>query len=243
MEAYLAVHAASYVLAAVVMLAAIGTAVWPTRGMVRLVLRVSRAAAVGDISNALSYRFDVLVLGAIAGADAVGVYSLAVQALEPIWLIATAASSGLLITLAGSPVETWAERVRAVTRRVVLATFGGVSLVLLVFPGVVGLVGPTFALSPATAILLAPGVVALAGSKVLAAGQTAAGRLWLGSVIATAAVVVTTLLDLIIIPKLGPLGASVASSAGYGSSLAMWILVTRHFGSRPELAPALRGVR
>jgi O-antigen/teichoic acid export membrane protein len=227
---YMLAQAAGWIGAAAVLAAILAVPVVPSTAAVRAIAARGRAAAVGDVANILSYRLDVLLLGLIAGSASVGVYSLAVQILEPIWIVATAASNGLLIRLRHLPRHAWIaatyESMPAVVGVTALA--GGLAVVLV--PVAIAVTGSSFAGAQVAAVALLPGIVALAVSKILAAYQVASGRLGLSSAVATTAVVCTTIGDLVLMPSLGALGAAIASSVGYGVSMVLWLATTPRHG-------------
>jgi O-antigen/teichoic acid export membrane protein len=204
-----------------------------------VLVRRARSAALGEVANALSYRLDVVVIAVLAGASAVGVYSFAVQLLEPLWIVATATASGLLIRLPTAPPGRWPDVARdAVLPVLGLTTIGVVAVVLLV-PALVSVIGRGFADAQVVAACLGPGIVLLSGSKVLASYNLAAGRLGAGSVVATASVSVTTLADIILVPKLGAVGGAISATAGYGVSMGLWILLSRGLARRQRLSAAV----
>ena len=191
------------------------------------VLEVGSPAALGDIANALSYRSDVVLLALLAGPSAVGVYSLAVQAMEPLWLLAGSAAGGLLIALPRQSPATWrASTVRA-TLRVGIATAIGAGAVVLLMPFLAGVAGPSFADSPGVALLLAPAIVFLAASKTLAVVQLARGRLWLATAISASSLAVNTSSNALLIPTFGAAGAAIGSVISYGASALLWIRALR----------------
>ncbi len=223
---FLLVQAAAWLLAGAIFVIAGGGRL-PGLSSARRILTGGRGAALGDLTNALSYRVDVLLVAALAGSAATGVYSLATQLMEPLWLLATSTASGLLIGFRGrSERERAARTVRAGRQTAALTAAGAVALVLAV-PVASALAGPGFEDAPRIGLLLAPGIVFLAIAKIFAAYQTSLGRLWLGSVIATVAVAVGVAGGLLLIPPFGAAGAALAASLSYGSALAMWLVAFR----------------
>lgn len=197
----------------------------------RQLVRVGRSAAIGDLMNALSYRSDMLLLMILSGPTAVGIYALAVQALEPVWVLAGSAASGLLIDLPKQEAASWKGRVAATTRRAVMATVVAVAAVLAAMPLIAAAAGAGFATTPLVALVLAPGIVLLAASKTLASLQLASGRLWWGSIASAVTVASNVAANLLLIPLLGAVGAAAASSTSYGVSLAAWVTAYRRPGS------------
>ncbi|HUP54060.1 MAG TPA: polysaccharide biosynthesis C-terminal domain-containing protein [Methylomirabilota bacterium] len=235
-HAFMAAQVGGWLAAAMVMMIVADIRpTWRPATLARLVRR-GRSAMLGDMANSLVYRLDALLLGLLGGTAAVGVYSLAVQVLEPVWTFASAVAAGLLVTFRDRPERLWA----AMTARsafvvTAVSTFGAIA-VLVVLPYIVSIVGSQFDRSIPAAAALAPGIVLLSAAKVLAAFQLASGRLWASSAIATATLVVTIVLDVLLIPSFGALGAAIASSIAYGVAAAAWLIAFRHWSSATSSA-------
>ena len=233
---FIGAQVAGWIVAATAMVVVLGLPIRPSsRGLRRLVAR-ARTAGVGEVANALSYRLDVLILGPISGAGSVGIYSLAVQVLEPIWIVSSAASTGLLIRLRNIPRSEWWKTTSATLPLVIGLTALGAAGAIVLLPIMIAFVGRGFDQSQQVALVLAPGIVMLAVSKVLAAYNIASGRLGMSSFVGVATVVVTTALDLALMPRFGAIGAGIASSVGYGLSMVIWIVASRRLAQRPDIA-------
>lgn len=228
---FMVAHVAGWLAAAVALVLVLSLSLRPSRRGLAVLLGRARPAAAGDIFNALSYRLDVLLLGLISGPASVGVYGLATQALEPIWIIATSVSNGLLIRLREAQREVWARITARTLPSVVLLSAAGGLVVVVLMPLFIGLVGRAFGPSQVVAVALVPGITFLAVSKVLAAYNIASGHLGLSSVVGTASLAVTTALDLLLMPTLGATGAALASTVGYGASMLLWIGVSRRWST------------
>lgn len=237
-DTYLLVLAGGWATAGALLFA--GLRIWPAFDLRTLaaLVQTGRAAAVGECANALSYRLDTLILGLLGGIGAVGIYSLAVQVLEPLWIVATSASSGLLIQYGAVKPGQWVAITRRSARVAGALTSVGVLLVLAVLPMLISFVGRQFQPSIFAAWALGPGTVFLSVSKVLAAYQVGSGRLWLGSAVASVSLAVTTGFDLILIPPLGATGAAIASSVGYGVSTVLWLIAFRRYSFQSPSGPA-----
>jgi O-antigen/teichoic acid export membrane protein len=193
------------------------------------IVRLGRGAALGDLTNALSYRLDVLLVVWLAGTSAAGVYSLATQLMEPLWLLATSTAGGLLIGFRGQDERVRRRSTARGSRRVGILTTVGVLGVVGLMPVVSALAGPGFEGAVVIGAFLGPGIVFLAVARVLAAYQTSMGRLWLGSAIATVAVTIAVLGGLILIPSMGAIGAAIVASSSYGFACLLWLISFRGF--------------
>lgn len=193
----------------------------------RRLVGVGSPAALGDLANALSYRSDVLVLSLLAGPAAVGVYALAVQALEPLWILAGSAAGGLLISLPSQPSQTWKPTVVTATLRISAMTLVGAVVVVLLMPVLVTAAGPGFEAAPIVALAIAPAIVLLAASKTLSVVQLVSGRLGWSTLISGASLAVNLAANVALIPVLGAVGAGLASVVSYGSSAVLWTWALR----------------
>jgi O-antigen/teichoic acid export membrane protein len=202
----------------------------PSIAVGRQIVRIGRGAALGDITNALSYRLDVLLVVWLAGSAAAGVYSLATQLMEPIWLLATSASAGLLIDFRSKDERARMLGTARTAKAVLLLTTAGVVAVVAFLPVAAALAGPGFLGAIPAGIALGPGIILLAVARVLAAYQTSLGRLWLGSLIATVAVIVAIAFDVVLIPPWGAVGAAVGASVSYGVACLLWFVAFRTMG-------------
>jgi len=218
------------------------------RGLLRLALVLGAVQVV----NLVSYRIELFILRAFESLDDVGVYSIAMQAAEAIWLlpaaIATAVTAPAVHASEGEAAELIA---RAVGRSLMLTA--GVALVVgLAAPFVIPLVlGEDFSGAAWSLALLLPGIVAYAPVTVLTVYLSLRrGRPRLSLAVSILSLLVTTAGSLLLIPEFGRRGAAISSTLGYGAGgLLAWILFVRlaglsfagraprHGGSRPEGDP------
>lgn len=184
-----------------------------------------------QIVNLVSYRAELFVLGRESGAASVGVYSIAMQSVESMWLVPQAIAIAVTAPTVAAPAEADAARLIA---RASLRAFGLAALVA----GAVGVAAPFLvpalfgaefddAVRPLE--LLLPGVVAYAPVTVLVVYLSVRReRPCLSLAVSIAGMLVTVAGALVLVPSHGAPGAAVGSSAGYvvGGALA-WILFAR----------------
>jgi O-antigen/teichoic acid export membrane protein len=221
-ERMISAYAAAWLVAAVIGLVALGLPPRLRWSAIGDLLRTGLPAMPGDIANAFSYRADVILLALLSGTSAVGVYSLAVQTLEPLWILASSTSAGLLMTLPSHSRAQWSGDTLRTAARTALLTIGGIVIVLALMPAVVAIAGPSFDATPTVAAVLAPAVLFLAMSKVLSAVQLVAGRLWWSSIVSWSSLAVNIGLNLVLIEPLGATGAALASTGSYLVSACLW---------------------
>jgi O-antigen/teichoic acid export membrane protein len=231
-DAAVAVWTIAYILTAVFALIA-ARDLWfpPARARLldrygRAIARLALAMGVVQIVNLIGYRVELFVLDHFKGLAQVGIYSIAMQAAEAIWLIPAAVASAVT-----GPVvhETQAGAVRLIraacgkgllyTSAVALA-IGGLA------PFVIPLLfGDDFRGAVRPLLLLLPGVVAYAPVTILVVYLTIRrARPRLSLLVSVIGLVVTAAMSLVLIPPYGASGAAVASAIGYAAGgIAAWL--------------------
>jgi O-antigen/teichoic acid export membrane protein len=188
----------------------------PDLSLARSTLAFGLKAHGGRIMMLGNYRLDQWLLGAIAGARELGLYSVAVAWSEMLFFLPTVFAyvqrPGIV---RASPQE--AVRQAAVGFRVALIATAGLALVLVVAAPIlcVTMFGEEFRGSVIDLRILAPGALGMVALKLLSNAMTAQGRplraLWgIG-----AAFGATVVLDVALLPSHGDVGASIASTTAY----------------------------
>ena len=186
------------------------------REKMRSVLNLGLRGQLGNLATFFNYRLDVFIVNYYLDSVQVGLYAVGVLVTEALWQIPNAAALVLFPRTARTLNEGAAEFTCFVLRQVFLvASVSGVALAL-VSPVLIPLVfGVQFSPSAAVIWWLLPGVIALSLAKVICADLAARGRPEFSSIFAFVSLVVTVVLDLALIPRMGIKGASIASSAAY----------------------------
>ena len=195
----------------------------PTTPFWRQAVDYGWRANVGNLVALLNYRIDLLGLNMLLGASAAGVYAVAVQFVEKLWLIAGSVSTVLLPRIAELEGDE-AARLRLtplLARWSLLVTLVAAVALGLVAPWLAEPFGPEFAELPVVLLCLLPGAVVLAHAKVLANDLAGRGRPGLNALTALLATLVEVGGLVILVPRLGTAGAGVASSVAYGAQFAV----------------------
>jgi O-antigen/teichoic acid export membrane protein len=241
--------ALAHVVAAVFALAAIRDLWWPPSvprlldDASRTIVRLAVVMGAVQVVNLISYRAELFILGQEDGNAAVGVYSIALQAVESMWLIPAA-----IATAVTAPAVAASEDAEAATL-VLRSSVRSLWLAALV-AAVVGGLGPFLipavfgaefdgAVRPLE--LLLPGVVLYAPVTVLVVYLSIRrARPWTSLAVAIVAMLVTVVAAVLLIPSHGAAGAAAASSIGYvaGGALA-WAFFVALRGRPGRVAPAL----
>gem|GEM_PF-1682809 len=207
-----------------------------------LTIAIARLAIVMgavQVVNLFSYRTELFILDHYQGRSDVGVYSIAMQSVESIWLVA-----GALATSITAPALRGDDRdaARLVGRTAVkgLLLTAAISVpIAAAAPFVIPLVfGDDYEKAATSLALLLPGVILYAPVSILVVYLSVRrGRPGLSLVVALAGMALTAAAAIVLVPPLGGSGAAVASSVGYaGGAILTWWFFARLARARPQLA-------
>jgi O-antigen/teichoic acid export membrane protein len=173
----------------------------------------------GNIAQFLNYRLDIFFVGLFTNAAAVGFYATATALAEVLWEIPHAIRTVLLYQVAAGDASAAATMTARVSR-VVLILMGGIcrGVALASNPVIRLFFGDAYLPAAPALIALMPGIWMLSAGKLLATHLSGTGRPEVGTWAAAVSLIATILLDIFLIPRLGILGASIASSASYSLS-------------------------
>jgi O-antigen/teichoic acid export membrane protein len=198
-------------------------------GLFRKGYRYGLSTWASSVLGMLALRQDVFLVALLLDTKAVGVYSIAVAMAETAWYMPAALNNILMPKVAGSPEDT-VELTQRLTRVAWPVTVGVAIVVVLVSRPLLPLVfGEVFSASLLPLVLLTPGMVAGAIASMPSAYVMGIGRPldWTRACLAN--ITVNLLANILLIPRLGVLGAAVASSLSYWVSA---VIVCRYFLSR-----------
>ena len=200
--------------------------VWDAAG--RTILRLALVMGAVQVVNLVAYRIELFILEWYDGVDAVGIYSIAMQAAEAIWLVPAAIATAIT----GPTVhDDERDATRLVTRSALKALLftGAVAVVVGVSaPFLIPLLfGEDFEAAARPLGLLLPGIVAYAPVTIFVVYLSVRhGRANLSLAVSLLGLVVTTVCALLLIPRYGAEGAAGASALGYGAgAIAAGLLV------------------
>jgi O-antigen/teichoic acid export membrane protein len=170
----------------------------------------------GNLVQLLNYRLDQYIVLLFVSASGVGIYAVSVTTSQSIWFLANAVAAVLLPRLTAADAGEAARTTPLVCRNTLLISAIAAVALGVVSPWLVpGLFGGEFDSAVAPLLWLLPGTVALAGSKVLTSYIFSQGRPFTNSMITLAALAITVVADLALIPPFGVTGAAAASSIAY----------------------------
>lgn len=203
----------------------------------RALARLALAMGAMQVISLIGYRAELFVLETIDGVDAVGIYSVANQAAEAMWLIAAAIATAITASVVHAGPTDAARIVKRSVVRALLYTGGVATALAIVAPFVIPLaLGDQFKAASGALLLLLPGTVAYAPVQVLVVYLSVRrGRAFLALGAGMVAMAITIGASVPLILAYGARGAALASSIGYAcGSVTAWVLFRRL--SRAETA-------
>jgi O-antigen/teichoic acid export membrane protein len=211
----------------------------------RALARLALVMGAVQIVNLIGYRIELFVLDRYDGLAAVGIYSIAMQAAEAMWLVPAAIATALTGPTVHESDERAAMLIRNAVGRALLYTAGIAVAVGALAPFLITLLfGEDFRGAWRPLALLLPGVVAYAPVAILVVYLSIRReRPNLSLLVSAVGLVVTAGASFLFIPRYGVSGAAVASAVGYAAGgLAAWLSFVRLAGltglGRPRVSPA-----
>jgi len=180
------------------------------------VVRFGLRSQVGGVVGLLNLRFDFLVLGALAGPAAVGMYAVASKYAEFLRLPALAVTWVTYPRVARLGAASFARRARRLAPPLVgLGALGSVTLAVVAVPLFPVVYGSTFRGAVLPAVVILAGLIAEPAAGVASAFLLGAGRPRRNSAMLAVGLAVTLALDVWWIPRHGAVGAAAASATAY----------------------------
>jgi len=189
-------------------------------------------AHLSNIFAFIIFKADIFLVNFFLGPSGAGIYIIAVQLVERLWMVSQAVSIVLLPRL--SALSSHEDRQNMITplisRSVIFVTLlGAFVLAALAHPVIMILFGADFVASFKPLLILLPGIVASAGARVLANDLAARGRPELNMYTSWIALVVNLLGNILLIPDYGLSGAAVATTLCYSTILILRVVMYSHF--------------
>jgi O-antigen/teichoic acid export membrane protein len=187
-----------------------------------------------------NYRLDQWILGAVSGARELGLYSVAVAWSSSLFYLPTTLTAVQRPDLVRASREDAARRAALIFRRAILMTVAPALVMIAAAPFLCAtLMGQSFRGSIDDLRVLTLGVFGVVALKLLGNAITAQRRPGLASIAIGTGFVCTVILDVILIPRYGGLGAALASAIAYTfGGLIIGAIFVRGLGGRVrELVP------
>jgi O-antigen/teichoic acid export membrane protein len=197
-----------------------------SRSLIRLALTMGALQVIALIG----YRIELFVLEAIEGVRAVGVYSIANQTVESIWLIAAAIATAITASVVRAGEREAVALVNRSLLRSLLYTAAAAGAVAVAGPFVIpAALGEDFKGATTPLLLLLPGAVAYAPVQVLVVYLSVRrGRAGLSLAAGVVSMLVTLAAAVPLVIAFGASGAAAASATGYAcGALVAWAFFRR----------------
>lgn len=171
---------------------------------------------ISDLINLINYRFDIWVVGNSAGTAQLGLYAVAVGLGQLFFYIPEPFSRVVQPYLYGDSSPAMVERYKFIAR-LNFTTVGFLSLLLAVVAvwAIPLLYGDEFLGATSALYWLLPGIVFVSSSKLVTPLLVGRGLIRFYLYATTTAAVVTIILDLLLVPRWGIVGAALASTVSY----------------------------
>jgi O-antigen/teichoic acid export membrane protein len=199
-------------------------------GVSQTLVRLALAMGALQVISLVGYRIELFVLEAIDGVDAVGVYSVANQAVESMWLLAAAIATAITAPVVRDREEAAVELIERSLVKCLLYTAAVGAVVAASAPFVIRFaLGSAFAAARTPLLLLVPGAVAYAPVQILVVYLSVRRGLPRLSLLAgLVAMLVTVSASVPLVEAFGASGAAGASALGYAcGALVAWGLYRR----------------
>ena len=174
---------------------------------------------IGNLATFFTYRLDIFIVNYFLQPAQLGFYALGVVVSESLWQIPQAVASALFPRTARTQEMEEEKAIRFtcfVLRQVFLITLVCAALIAALCPIAIPLLfGASFKPSVPVVFIILPGTIALSLGKVACADLAGRGKNGYSSIFALIAFATTIGLDWVFIPRMGILGAALASSAAY----------------------------
>lgn len=172
---------------------------------------------IGNIIQLLNYRLDVFIINYFLPVAQVGIYTNAVALGETMWQVSGSVATVVYPMTTNSTdklkMKDFINKTTRITFYIVLIC--SLVLVLLSKPIILILLGKDFLGSADALIYLIPGISVFSISKIIANYIAGVGMLEKNIIASTVSCIATVILDLILIPRIGIIGASIATSISY----------------------------
>ena len=180
----------------------------------------------GIVFSYLNRRLDIFIVNYFLNPYQVGIYAIAVAVGELPWHLPSAAATVLFPWIADKKKNDAAQFTSYVLRNVLFITT--ILVLILALLGriiIITLFGTAFEGSVLLMYVLLPGVLALGVTRILGGHFQGSGRPELGTLMVAFSFVETIVLDIILIPRMGALGAAIASSVAYITSALVGLVI------------------
>lgn len=181
-----------------------------------------------NIIGFLNYRIDLFLINLLSSAATVGVYFIAVQIVEKLWLLSQAVNTAIFPHLSGKYKRN--SKDTSVTEVLGSATFMVTALSALILALLSAYIielffGVDYLDSAPVLLILLPGILASSVGRLLSNDFSARGKPMINVYVGLATVSINVLANIYFIPRLGAEGAAWATTISYGFNLCIKLVI------------------
>jgi O-antigen/teichoic acid export membrane protein len=189
----------------------------------------------GAVAAFVNYRVDLFFVNLLISPATAGVYYIAIQLGESMWMISKVVSTVLLPRLAElhGEEQTRLELTPLITRLVFCFTLAAAIVVGVLSPLIVRLWGPDATMAANVLLWLLPGIVMGAATRIIAYDFSARGKPIYNSYLSIIVMVINVAANLILIPRLGIIGGAISTTIAYTVNSVATAVLYRRFSDLP----------
>lgn len=204
-----------------------------TLQQIKFAINFSFLAYLANVFQFLSYRMDFWFVEHYSGSLQLGIYSLAVNLAQLLWLLPQAISSILIVYSGANKTTEIIQQTNRLCRIAFNAISGVAALLLCTIQFLIPLLyGAEYAASSLLFKLLLVGIVPFTLTTIIAAYFAGQGNVKVNLICSLIGFCVCFILDIVLIPSLGNIGATLATVASYfASTLYILVMYTKTTGS------------
>jgi O-antigen/teichoic acid export membrane protein len=195
------------------------------RNLLHKSIKYGMKGQVGIFFQFFNYRLDMFLVNYFLGINAVGFYTVSVTIAELLWHIPNSISLTLFPRVSRKERTHANDFTSKVSRNSIpLMLFSALAIGLLSSFLIPILYGNEFAQSILPLQILLPGIIAFGLAKILTNHLHGMGKPHYGSIVTMCSLILTILFDMLLIPKIGIIGAAAATTIAYTISLLLTIV-------------------
>ncbi|MDP9340570.1 MAG: oligosaccharide flippase family protein [Actinomycetota bacterium] len=218
----------------------------PSPALAREVTKFGLRSQAGTLLMLVNERLDFAIVGALVGPAALGIYAIASRFAELLRLPSTVINYVLYPRYAREDSATAAAQARALIPKVGwVSPVAAIPLALAATFVLPAVFGEAFRAAVVPTYILLVGLSGSAVAGIISAYLYGNGRPGLDSLGMGAGVIMTVVLDVLLIPRYGVLGAAIASAVSYSTTICVlavcfWTVTRRRGEQPPEPRPVAR---
>jgi O-antigen/teichoic acid export membrane protein len=180
-----------------------------------------------NVATFLNYRADLIMIALFVNSAAVGVYAISVSIAEQLWFLSRAVSVVLFPKISSLRSEEERNKLTSMVGRCVLALsiVGGIAFYFISGWFITLMFGADYAVGALSLQLLLPGIIVGSLERIISNDISGRGKPEIVMYVSFVTVTCNLLLNLLLVPRFGMIGASIATSTTYTLSSVIYMIV------------------